>query len=311
MHSRRNRRLATGTIPPAANLTSGPSGPNSGDAHYYPFSIPPTFPLMSFDFLITSTFVWSYCGLIALLLAFATVRLSRKARSVRTKLVRWRDQLRDLARGESGAEQGFVRVFEEYNTGMETDFGTPWQEFVETLILPDPASDKPIRNSHEVSRYLNGTTIVAPEVSLGFYRSMPNLLTGLGILGTFMGLAAGVGAARIGLSSGDPTEITASLQQLLSGASLAFLTSITGIGSSILFVLVERRATWFLNLAVDDWVKAIESCLQRVTTEGVALLQLGELQNATKQLTRFNTELIFSLEQALEEKIAGRLSPQL
>ncbi len=266
---------------------------------------------MNFDFLITNVFVWSYCAGIVLLLGVATERLSRKARSVKAKLLKWTGKLRSLGREDSGAEQGFVRVFEEYDTGMETDFGTPWQEFVETLIPPYPESGSPIRNAHEVSRYLNGTTIVAPEVSLGFYRSMPNLLTGFGILGTFMGLAAGVGAARTGLSSGDPAEITSSLQQLLSGASLAFLTSIFGIGSSIIFVLVERRATWSLNLAVDDWVKAIESCLQRVTTEGVALLQLDELRKATKQLTRFNTELVFSLEQALEENIAGRLSPQL
>ena len=266
---------------------------------------------MNFDFLITDTFVWSYCGGILLALGFATARLSQKTGSVKSKLVKWERKLSRLDQGDPGAEQEFVRVFEEYNSGMETDFGTPWKEFVETLIHPVPASGDPIRNSHEVSRYLNGATIVAPEVSLGFYRSMPNLLTGFGILGTFMGLAAGVGAARVGLSSGEPAEITASLQQLLSGASLAFLTSIFGIGSSIIFVLVERRATWTLNLAVDDWVKSIETCLQRVTTEGVALLQLDQLKLASTQLTRFNTELIFSLEQALEEKIAGRLSPHL
>ena len=266
---------------------------------------------MNFDFLITDTFVWWYCGGIGLVLGLATTRLTHKTRSVNTKLKRWKRKLLALDRGDAGAEQEFVRVFEEYNGGMGTDFGMPWKEFVETLIHPIPESGDPIRNSHEVSRYLNSATIVAPEVSLGFYRSMPNLLTGFGILGTFMGLAAGVGAARVGLSSGDPAEITASLQQLLGGASLAFLTSIVGIGSSIFFVLVERRATWSLNLAVDDWVKSIESCLQRVTTEGVALLQLDQLKLAATQLTRFNTELIFSLEQALEEKVAGRLSPHL
>lgn len=266
---------------------------------------------MNFDFLITDTFVWSYCAGILLALGLATERLSRKTRSLKAKLVRWKRKLAALDEGDHGAEQEFVRVFEEYNGGMEADFGTPWKEFVETLILPVEGSEDPVRNSHEVSRYLNGTTVVAPVVSLGFYRSMPNLLTGFGILGTFMGLAAGVGAARVGLSSGDPTEITASLQQLLSGASLAFLTSIFGIGSSIIFVLVERRATWALNLAVDDWIKSIETCLKRVTTEGVALLQLDELKASSEQLSRFNTELIFSIEEALEEKVAGRLSPHL
>ena len=266
---------------------------------------------MTFSFLITDTFVLSYClGIFLFFLGFAQ-RLSRKTRSLKSKLAKWTGKLRGLDQGELGAEQAFVRAFEEYDSDMAADFGTPWKEFVETLVQPTPGSGDPVRNSHEVSRYLNSASIITPEIALGFYRSMPNLLTGFGILGTFMGLAAGVGAARSGLSSGDPTEITASLQQLLGGASLAFLTSIVGIGSSILFVLVESRASRSVNLAVDEWVKSIESCLQRVTSEGVALLQLEQQTRAATQLERFNTELIFSLEQALEEKIAGRLSPQL
>ena len=271
----------------------------------------PALNTMTFSFLITDTFVWLYCGGIFLFLLFFAHRLSRKTRSLKSKLAKWTGKLRGLGRDELGAEQAFVGVFEKYDSGMAADFGTPWKEFVETLVQPTPGSNDPVRNSHEVSRYLNSASIITPEIAVGFYRSMPNLLTGFGILGTFMGLAAGVGAARSGLSSGDPTEITASLQQLLGGASLAFLTSIVGIGSSILFVLIESRASRSVNLAVDEWVKSIESCLQRVTSEGVALLQLEQQTRAATQLERFNTELIFSLEQALEEKIAGRLSPQL
>ena len=51
--------------------------------------------------------------------------------------------------------------------------------------------------------------------------------------------------------------------------------------------------------------------LERVTPEGVALQQLDQARRAVTQLEHFNTELIFSLEKALDEKIAGRLSPQL
>ena len=266
---------------------------------------------MNFSFLISDAFVWSYCSGIVVFLLLATERLSRRTRSLKSKLAMWTGKLRNLERRDLGAEQEFVKVFDEFDSGMEADFGTPWKEFVETLIRPAPGSDGPIQNSHEVSRYLNSASIVTPNVALGFYRSMPNLLTGFGILGTFTGLAAGVGAASAGLSSGDPTEIPASLQQLLGGASLAFLTSISGILSSIIFVIVERRASLGLERAVDDWVKSIESCLQRVTTEGVALLQLDQLKIAATELQNFSTNLIFSLEEALEEKVAGRLSPQL
>lgn len=158
---------------------------------------------------------------------------------------------------------------------------------------------------------MNDATINAPKLSSGFYQALPNLLTGIGILGTFLDLAAGVGSASAGLSSGDPSEITGSLHHLLSGAALAFWTSIVGISCSLPFLVAERLATGHLHLALDTWVGAIESRLERGAPEGVALRQLDEARRAREQLEHFNTELVFALEQALEEKSANRLSPQL
>ena len=261
---------------------------------------------MSFDFFLTDDFVWWYCaGIVALALSVAG-KLAWDARSLGSMLRNVSDELRAL-----DGKDGLAGAFEQYNSRIETAFGLPWTEFVETLVLPAPGSGDPIRNTGEVSRYLNDATLIFPRISFGFYQSVPNLLTGLGILGTFVGLAGGVGAASSGLSSSNPGEITASLQQLLDGASLAFLTSIFGILCSILFVPVERFTSRRLHLAVDRWVESIESRLERVTPEGVALQQLEQARRATTQLERFNTELIFSLEKALDEKIAGRLTPHL
>ena len=209
------------------------------------------------------------------------------------------------------AKGGLAQEFEPYHDYVTASFGLPWTEFVETLVLPSPGSKDPIRNTYDVSRYLNDSTIISPRIYFGFFRAVPNLLTGLGILGTFIGLAAGVGAASSGLASSDPAIITASLQQLLDGASLAFLTSISGILCSILFVVEDRIATRYLHRAINMWVDSIEARLERVTTEGVALQQLEQARRTTKQLESFNTELVFALEKALEEKVAGRISPQL
>ena len=258
------------------------------------------------DFVLTEAFVWGYCGVIVVFALTLASSLAYKARSLRIII----DELIDEIRGLDGKD-GFVKAFEQYNKRAEEDFGLPWTEFVETLVLPEPGSSDPVRNTGEVSRYLNDATIIFPRIPFTFYQSVPNLLTGLGILGTFIGLAVGVGSASSGLSSDSQEAITASLQQLLDGASLAFLTSIVGIFCSILFVPVDRYFSRQLHLAVDNWVGSIESRLERVTPEGVALKQLEQAQRAVTQLERFNTELIFSLEKALEEKIAGRLSPQL
>ena len=261
---------------------------------------------MNFDFFLTEQFVWGYCGsIVVLLFAFSGILIYHAI-----PLYRRLHQAKQELDGLKGEEE-FAKSFETYNSYAEEAFGLPWKEFVETLVLPEPDSDEPIRNPGEVSRYLNDATIIFPKIPFGFYHSVPNLLTGLGILGTFLGLAGGVGSASSGLSSGTPSEITASLEQLLAGASLAFMTSIAGIACSILFVPVERLTSRRLHITLDSWVGAIESRLERVTRAGVALQQLKEARRASTQLERFNTELIFSIEQALEEKIAGRLSPQL
>ena len=261
---------------------------------------------MTFDFALAPTFVKYYCIGIVVFLVVSVLLLLWQLGWLWFKLRRVNGDLSNL----NGAEE-FSKGFEGYSRKAKETLGLAWTEFVETLILPESESHDPIRNTSEVSRYLNDATIVSPKIFSGFYHAVPNLLTGVGILGTFLGLAAGVGAAKSGLSSEDPRQITAALQQLLGGASLAFMTSIAGIGCSILFVFVERFTSRRLHLALGNWVGAIESRLERITPEGVALEQLDQAKRTTTQLERFNTDLIFSLEQALEEKIAGRLSPQL
>lgn len=67
--------------------------------------------------------------------------------------------------------------------------------------------------------------------------AMPGLLTGLGILFTFVGLAFGV----YGLDPSDAENLTSSVKQLLGGMSMAFLTSIAGIGTGLWWNWETRR----------------------------------------------------------------------
>lgn len=62
----------------------------------------------------------------------------------------------------------------------------------------------------------------------GLVAYTPNLLTSLGILGTFVGIV-------VGLMGFDPNDIDHSISLLLGGLKTAFFTSLVGMGSSILF----------------------------------------------------------------------------
>ena len=61
-----------------------------------------------------------------------------------------------------------------------------------------------------------------------FVSYAPTLLTSLGILGTFVGIV-------IGLMHFKPDDIDASIPALLEGLKTAFITSLAGMGSAILF----------------------------------------------------------------------------
>jgi DNA anti-recombination protein RmuC len=68
--------------------------------------------------------------------------------------------------------------------------------------------------------------------TLGFVHYAPNLLTTMGILGTFVGIV-------IGLLAFDVSDIDASMGPLLNGLKTAFITSLVGIALAILFKSID------------------------------------------------------------------------
>lgn len=59
------------------------------------------------------------------------------------------------------------------------------------------------------------------------------VLTGIGVVGTFLGLSIGVGGASSGLASPDIQVARSAMSDLLSGAQLAFVTSLMGLFFSL------------------------------------------------------------------------------
>ena len=66
---------------------------------------------------------------------------------------------------------------------------------------------------------------------------IPGALTGLGILGTFIGLSFGLQ----NFATGSTEEITGSIATLMSGIKVAFHTSIYGMVFSLIFNYVSKR----------------------------------------------------------------------
>ena len=187
-----------------------------------------------------------------------------------------------------------------------------WIEFKESLIFPPATSpNSVVCNTEEACYFFNETSIVAHRINLRFYNAFPNYLTGAGILGTFLGLVAGIYLASEGLTSDDTQKLCQSLSDLLSGASLAFWTSIVGIVTSILFSWREKVHTHFLYRLIDNWNRELDSRIERITPESIAQQQLKQLNLQTEFLEEFTTKVAFNIAEALNNKMNEKLFPAL
>lgn len=100
--------------------------------------------------------------------------------------------------------------------------------------------------------YINEDTVIYRPGHAQLAELIPGLLTSLGILGTFMGLMAGL----TNLDLKDAAKTLASIPTLLSGMQFAFATSVAGILCSLAFNMTNRIAVGHAFKALDSFDEA-------------------------------------------------------
>lgn len=205
---------------------------------------------------------------------------------------------------EGGDEEIFAEYFEEFDEGIKDIkiLCHPWSEFTETLIHDNKKSA--VMNTHSVSSYFTRDTLLGNQVDQRYYSAFPNFLTGAGILGTFVGLVAGIYLASGSLMADDPIVTRDALSTLLSGASLAFLTSISGLASSLFFSAYEKKKIHTFDKLRRKWVVEIDKRLERVTVESINKHVHDEAIKQTKALQDFGEPLAFQLAQEMGKTLA-------
>ncbi|PTP99396.1 hypothetical protein [Vibrio splendidus] len=190
----------------------------------------------------------------------------------------------------------------------------PWREFNETLLLVGEhhiADREVIVNTRRPQQFFSDQTIIRPHLDTRYFNSVPNKLTGLGILGTFLGLVAGIYLASSGIGSNNIDEAKEALSHLLDGASLAFLTSIAGLITSMVFSWREKKLSHTLKGLLNQWNDLLEQRLEFVSSERLNTEILKESRSQSQALNSFSTDLAVSLGQVLNEQVSQPLNETL
>ena len=155
-----------------------------------------------------------------------------------------------------------------------------------------------------VEDYINDDTVTHGPGNATLAELIPNLLTSLGILGTFMGLSRGLSP----LDFSDSTKLVEGIPVLLEGMRFAFGTSVAGISCSIVFNMLNRISQGSSYRAIDDFVNSFTTlAMSRPLDNDVQMIILNQDRNY--MLQGINDTLVDRLAENVGRSITRAMTP--
>lgn len=256
------------------------------------------------NFITSTEFIFLYCGGIIAIAIWSAISFWLRFSPVSGSMHNALKQTNATPKNKLE----FPEYYYELREWMNEDkyLKDSWREFEETLLLPgeDFDGDKEvIMNTHLPAVYFNQKNLLLPNINLRYYNALPNILTGLGIVGTFIGLTVGISLAAPGLNSNDIKDAKEALNTLLDGASLAFITSIVGLLTSLVFSAYEKRYIHLFNSTCQKLNSALDARVEYFSAERLASKNLAESKKQSLALQTFANDLAVSLGQVIEQHV--------
>ena len=165
-----------------------------------------------------------------------------------------------------------------------------WAEYEDTLHLLRSTDGSPIslRATSTSEIYFSKESVVDTQIDADFFRHLPGILTGIGIIGTFSGLVWGLHLFK-------PSEPVETLGQLLTEVTSAFIGSGFAIFAAIAITYLEKTT---LNKCY-QLLEAVNNRIDDLFSKGVGEEYLYRLVSSSEK----NSVNTASLKDALVEDL--------
>lgn len=227
-----------------------------------------------FNLILNPNFVFYYCIFIFVSVLAYGLYLLLKNRAIDEDIDKIDKHLRIVN------DHDILHYDIDEDIGKRTPISEVWGLYSRQLIRQDATVGLNARTYYSTQtahEFFNEENYVEVTVNMAAVRALPSFLTGLGILGTFLGLAAGIQTADQFTREG--------LMPLLNGAGLAFYTSIVGIACSLLATVSNKLVIHRINKKLTSLANRLDTSFPVMNRKDFDYQSLKMLQLCAKSIS--------------------------
>lgn len=211
--------------------------------------------------------------------------------SILARLFRDKKKLKDLFLFEKILEN--TNDYGELNEKIEelsedSAIKKEWNNYISTLYIKDGIKYETI----ESDNFFNFDVLYKEQIRYKVFNYMPQLLVGLGMLGTFFGLTTGL--SQLDLSNVESIET--GVGSLLSGVKTAFYTSLFGLSFSI---ILSNVINIYISM-IEKTIVNIRRKINNITKKSIKENSIEEILNSLNRIKVSNDDMANNLSSRIE-----------
>lgn len=185
-----------------------------------------------------------------------------------------------------------------------------WSEYQESLHEQYEEQDGQlkvvaVRSTITADTFFNAQFIVEGRLHTEFFKHLPGILTGLGIIGTFSGLIEGLRHFQV---SENPLTVRASLESLMHAVGEAFLVSAAAIAAAMLATFLEKFLLASLYQKTEAIAQGIDACFEGGAGEEYLARLVSASEASASQSKILKDALVKELGDLLRELTTSQVS---
>lgn len=201
-------------------------------------------------------YVWIIAALLlaitagfALRFVWPALRLRRELAGVIASLLKARSASTDTSR---------LRELIHAQVMAKATFAHVWAEYAQTLHAPKTAGQDGARwrATALAEMFFTDQALVDIPLNTEYYKHLPGIMTGLGIIGTFTGLIIGLGNFDVSI---DPGQAQTQLRTLINAVGHAFIVSAIAITLAMVFTWIEKSMVTACYRLAEELRQGIDS----------------------------------------------------